>query len=272
MVESENFRQIEILVVDDQLSFRTAIEKILVDLRCNKVRLVDCGLRALSEVCRRHPDVIFMDLVMPGMDGLTASTIIRNYEADVRYRAFMVGLSNGKVDWRDYCIEAGMDLCLRKPVCHRDLEQLLQNLVVRSASSDTHQTRTPFPPNPVTHTSAQKKLRIIYAEDSPTERELLTKTLSMRGHDVVCHDNGKAALQAILTQPFDVLVTDNDMPCMNGLDLVRELLRLENPIKIVVTSGYLESEVEVKYRDLGVKRFLPKPSPDEKLFRAVESE
>lgn len=122
----------------------------------------------------------------------------------------------------------------------------------------------------MTHNSAPKKLRIIYAEDSPAEQELLTKTPSTRGHNVVCCENGEAALQAIVAQPFDILVTDNDMPRMNGVSLVRELRRLGSPIKIVVTSGYLEFEVEAKYRSLGVERFLPKPSPAEKIFRIVE--
>ncbi len=60
------------------------------------------------------------------------------------------------------------------------------------------------------------------------------------------------------------------MPHMTRLELVRELSQIEYPIKIVVTSGFLESEVEARYRDLGVKLFLPKPSPDEKIFWAVE--
>ena len=98
----------------------------------------------------------------------------------------------------------------------------------------------------------------------------MARTLSDRGHEIECCDNGEAALQAISDNAYDVLITDNDMPRMNGLNLVRELRRIKNPIRIVVTSGYLESEVEAEYRALGIERFLPKPSPDEKLFRAVE--
>lgn len=124
-VQSADFRQFEILVVDDQLFLRKALGKILTDLGCRKVRLADCGLRALSEVCRRHPDIILMDVLMPGMDGLTASTVIRDYEASQGHRAFILGLSNGKVDWREYCIEAGMDHCLGKPVSREYLESLL---------------------------------------------------------------------------------------------------------------------------------------------------
>lgn len=100
----------------------------------------------------------------------------------------------------------------------------------------------------------------------------MTRHLSDWGHDVVCCNNGKAALLAINEDSFDALITDNDMPRMNGLELVRELRRIKSPIKIVVVSGHLELEVESEYRNLGVEQFLPKPSPDEKLFRIVESD
>lgn len=124
----------------------------------------------------------------------------------------------------------------------------------------------------MTATPNQKKLRIVYAEDSPTEQELLQRLLSNRGHDVVCCDDGRTALRAIMAQTYDVLITDNDMPHMNGLDLVRELRKIQSPIKIVVTSGYLEAEVEGKYRALGIDRFLPKPASDEEVFQAVEGD
>ena len=118
--------------------------------------------------------------------------------------------------------------------------------------------------------STQKKLHIIYAEDSPAEREFLTQILSDRGHEVACFNDGQSALKAIVSSSYDVLITDNDMPHMPGLDLVRELRRLKSPIKIVVTSAYLEPEIEEQYRALGIELFLPKPSPDEKIFTAVE--
>lgn len=124
----------------------------------------------------------------------------------------------------------------------------------------------------MTATSTQKKLRIVYSEDSPAEQEMLKRLLSNRGHEVTCCDDGRTALRAIMAQTHDVLITDNDMPHMNGLDLVRELRQIQSPIKIVVTSGYLEAEVEAKYRALGIDRFLPKPASDEEVFQAVEGD
>ena len=117
-----------------------------------------------------------------------------------------------------------------------------------------------------------KKLRIIYAEDSPAEREILSRLLSNRGHDISCFEDGKPALRAFVEASYDVLITDNDMPHMTGLELVRELRKIGSRIKIIVSSGYLESNVEERYRDLGVHLFLPKPSPDEKIFKFVEGD
>lgn len=122
----------------------------------------------------------------------------------------------------------------------------------------------------MTSPSIPKKLRIIYAEDSPPEQELLSQILSKRGHEITCFDDGRPALQALLGGSYDVLITDNDMPHMTGLDLVRELRRRNISMKIIVTSGYLKSEVEEEYRAFGVQLFLPKPSPEERIFQAVE--
>jgi len=56
-------------------------------------------MQALKEVCHQHPDFIFLDAIMPGIDGSTASTIIRDYEADVGYRASVVGSQTRAVNF-----------------------------------------------------------------------------------------------------------------------------------------------------------------------------
>lgn len=124
----------------------------------------------------------------------------------------------------------------------------------------------------VSSSSTPKKLRIVYAEDSPMEQELLTMILSKRGHGVTCFGDGKSALQAIMENAYDVLITDHDMPCMTGLTLVSELRRINFPIKIVVTSGFLDDDVEARYRAFGIERFLQKPSPEDEILRAVEED
>lgn len=121
-------------------------------------------------------------------------------------------------------------------------------------------------------TAPSKKLRIICAEDSPDEQEWLSELLSGRGHSVKNCDNGQAALRELANASYDVLVTDNHMPRMGGLELIRALPNTLRPPKIIVTSAFLEPEIEEQYRNLGVCLFLLKPSPKEEILKAVEGD
>lgn len=145
-----------------------------------------------------------------------------------------------------------------------------RRLEMRLSEIETCESREEISSEPATASS--KKLRIICAEDSPDEQEWLANLLSGRGHFVTCCDNGKAALQELAKASYDVLVTDDDMPRMGGLELVRALQHAARLPKIIVSSAFLEPETEEQYRSLGVCLFLPKPSPKEKFLKAVEGD
>ncbi|MBN8707768.1 MAG: response regulator, partial [Verrucomicrobia bacterium] len=125
---------------------------------------------------------------------------------------------------------------------------------------------------PESVSAPSKKLRIIYAEDNLDDQERLSELLSGRGHSVTCCDNGQTALEEITRASYDVLVTDNDMPRMGGLELIRAFQNTRSIPKIIVSSAFMEAEREEQYRNLGVSLFLPKPSPSEKIVKAVEGD
>ncbi|MBN8708054.1 MAG: response regulator [Verrucomicrobia bacterium] len=143
-------------------------------------------------------------------------------------------------------------------------------LEMRLSEMEAGESREEIPSKPVAAPS--KKLRIICAEDSPDEQEWLSDLLSGRGHSVTFCDNGQAALLEFAKTSFDVLVTDDNMPRMGGLELVRALQNIPGLPKIIVSSAFLEPETEEQYRNLGVCLFLPKPSPKEKFLKAVEGD
>ena len=71
-------------------------------------------------------------------------------------------------------------------------------------------------------------------------------------------------------QPFDVLITDQDMPNMTGLQLVSELLRRGRKHKTIVLSGNLREEDELEFRALGVQKILAKPCLPSHVIEAVK--
>lgn len=118
----------------------------------------------------------------------------------------------------------------------------------------------------------KKTLRILYADDNPADQKLLLPILTRHGHSVVCVEDGDLALQAVAANPrdFDLVITDNNMPHMDGIHLVAELRRIRFEGKIVVISGHLNRNERIKYEALGVRSFVAKPCRYTELLEAIE--
>jgi len=125
-------------------------------------------------------------------------------------------------------------------------------------------------PNQIT---AKKPLRILCAEDNTMIGELLIKYLSAAGHAAEHVADGFEAWEKISAGLgcFDVLITDHQMPGLNGLELV-ELLRQANYRgRIVVHSGAVGAEETASYRALGVDAIVAKAASTAELLSAVEA-
>lgn len=81
---------------------------------------------------------------------------------------------------------------------------------------------------------------ILIAEDDATERGLLARGLAGDGHAVTEAENGLVALQKLTAAPgaFAALVTDVDMPELDGIELARRALAANPALKVLLMSGY----------------------------------
>lgn len=103
--------------------------------------------------------------------------------------------------------------------------------------------------------------RILCADDNRMVRESLRLILERTGYRVICAADGLEAWHLVLDEiePFDLLITDQDMPNMCGLELVRRLNDEGLLPEVVVISGNLTKEIIFEYRRLGVNQLLEKP-------------
>ncbi|HUI28515.1 MAG TPA: sigma-54 dependent transcriptional regulator [Candidatus Kryptonia bacterium] len=109
--------------------------------------------------------------------------------------------------------------------------------------------------------------RILLVEDEVNMVRMLAKILERKGYAVDTAGNGEAALQRLAEQPADVVITDLNMPVMDGMQLMRAMHeRRLTPITIVLTGhGTVQSAVEAM--KLGASDYLIKPcNPDELLI------
>lgn len=115
-------------------------------------------------------------------------------------------------------------------------------------------------------------VRILAVEDETAVARLLALVLCGPECKVTTACDGTEALAKIAAapQPFDVVITDHQMPKMTGLELVRQLRRDDFGGKIAVLSAHLNEENTRAYQAVGIDLMLSKPFDIDELRHAVE--
>ncbi len=103
--------------------------------------------------------------------------------------------------------------------------------------------------------------RILFVDDEMALADIGMQTLQSLGYKVVSRTSSIEALEAFRTQPdqFDLLITDNTMPNMTGIELAKNIKRIRPDIPIILCTGFTEGILEEKIKALGIAGFLMKP-------------
>jgi two-component system NtrC family response regulator len=107
--------------------------------------------------------------------------------------------------------------------------------------------------------SAMGRIRVLVAEDEENLAQILTTFLRGRGHHVVCVGDGKAALQALRDETFDVALLDIVMPEMDGLDTLKQMRAEPDPPEIIIITGNGTLETAINAMKLGAYDYMAKP-------------
>jgi len=121
----------------------------------------------------------------------------------------------------------------------------------------------------------EKSLRILVADDAELNRDLIIELLKKRGHFAEGVADGRQALAALENRSFDVLLLDEEMPGMTGLQTTAAIRRQEATTGkhqiIIGISGHATEDDEHRFRQAGMDASLAKPVEVQTLYRAVES-
>lgn len=113
--------------------------------------------------------------------------------------------------------------------------------------------------------SGKKRKAILVVEDSITARTLLKNILNTAGYDVKTSVDGVDAVSALRTQTFDLVVSDVQMPRMDGFDLVENIRRDKNlsDLPVVLVTGLESSEDRRRGIEVGANAYIVKSSFDQ---------
>lgn len=115
-------------------------------------------------------------------------------------------------------------------------------------------------------------MKVVVVDDERKIRRGLVKRIEAHGGWQVAgaFETGREALSFLLAHPADVVVTDIRMPGLSGLELISSIREIGRELQIIILSGYGEFAYAQRAIELGVRRFLTKPTNVAELIAALE--
>ncbi len=260
-----------ILVVDDNATNRQLVREMLSVAGClvNEAPGMVAGLEELRRACRSDTpyDLVVSDVLMPERDGFDLARAVRSDPALVATQIMLL-TSAGRRGEGQRAREMGVAAYLLKPVSRVELLEAVVAVLGGAMGREV-------PGGLVTRHSieeARRSLRVLLAEDNPVNQQVAALMLQRRGHHVDIVDNGRHAVEAVLRNPYDLVLMDIQMPVLDGLQATQEIRRaLEGrPLPIIAVTADVRLEERQRCLAGGMDGYLAKPFKAHELFAAVE--
>ena len=235
-----------ILVVEDDGPIRALLSELLSHAGYAVVQAGD-GAEALQHLRERHPHLIVLDLMLPGMSGWQFLERSRGQLAAANIPVLVLSAIEGKSDYPD---TLGVAAWLTKPI---DVERFMQAVAQLAGPSDAR-------PQPPGRGRPAAPARILLIEDERAIRGLLVEHLASEGYaldEAGSIDEARAHLAS--RQPTHI-VLDLMLPGRSGWDFLRERQRDQHlaSIPVLVVSAAPQARL-VEAKQLGADAFLSKP-------------
>jgi len=231
-----------ILVVDDLRSIRLTLGGILEDNGHNVVT-VENGYQAIEAAGGTHFDVIFMDIKMPGIDGVQTYREIKKIDpksAVVMMTAYSVE------DLVKEALEEGAYAIIYKPFDIDRVIAIIEELL-------------------------QETTLILVVDDQFGDRETLKGILEDKGYRVATARDGAEAIKMVKSQHYDIIFLDVRLPDMDGVETFEQVKKVDPEAVVIMMTGYTEEELVERAVSSGAYACIHKPFDMEKLVRLVEN-
>ena len=199
-------------------------------------------------------DLGIIEMQASGLNGIELAQTIREipFKGDI---PFILVSSVGKVN----NLPKGLfDEQLSKPVKLSDLFELVLGVM----SENRNKLKNVASHNIDKKLADKLPLRILSAEDNPTNQELVVTVMKKMGYTIDAVENGKKALEIMEHKSYDIILMDVQMPIMNGMEATHEIIakypESERPYIIAVTANAMPGDRE-RFLEAGMVDYLSKP-------------
>ena len=112
--------------------------------------------------------------------------------------------------------------------------------------------------------------KVLVIDDEAIVRTSSKRTLVPEGYEVKLADSGRAGIELLESESFDVILLDLKMPDMSGIDVLKVVMERWPGIKVIIVTGYSTVETAVEALRLGAFNHIEKPFTPDSLLAAVE--
>jgi two-component system cell cycle response regulator len=268
-----NYRHKVLIVDDEPLSVKLLAAKLPPD-QYTTIRAYN-GEEALEKVAEEFPDVILLDIMMPGISGYE---VTERLKVDPQTRDIPVILVTALDGTQDKLmgLRVGADEFLNKPVDTAELLARLKSLLRLKEYQEQLKARVQSQTVFTTSTAHERSIRekidlpfILVVEDSDKDAALIQRYLQEEPYHTDLTRDGEGAISRAQQEEIDLIVLDAFLPGMDGFEVCRLLKEAKETrnIQIIFVTCLLDIEGKIRAIDLGADDFLVKPiNADE--FRA----
>jgi len=255
----EGIRSLRTLIVEDNPTGRELLETFFhgFGMSCTTVADAEQGLTLLHDPAQ-HPgtgsfDLVLLDWLLPGLDGLAAATRIRHHEATLKLPLILMSAYAGKEE-EAQCRELGVNAFLPKPVTPSSLYDAILDATGHAQDA----TRRAAPAAVTAHFGG---VRVLLAEDNEANQFVAQELLGRLGVELEIAQNGIEAVEMACKGHFAAILMDMQMPEIDGLEATRRIRQdpaLRDLPIIAMTANAMKSD-EDACMAAGMNAFLAKP-------------
>lgn len=231
-----------ILVVDDLQSMRLTLGGILEDEGYNVVTVED-GYRAIEAVKKTHFEAIFMDIKMPGINGVQTFREIRKIDPK---SAVIMMTAYSVEDLVKEALEEGAYTIIYKPFDIGKIIAIIKELLL-------------------------DKTLVLVVDDLAGDRETIKAMLEEEGHRVTTASNGDEAIQLVKGKHYDVILLDVVMPGMDGIQTFERVKEIDPQVAVLMMTGYSEEELMERAIRVGSYTYIRKPIDVERVLAVLKN-
>ncbi|MGD0959680.1 MAG: response regulator [Methylomonas sp.] len=259
MIEQQ-LSALHVLLVEPSQTQRQIIGHYLEDLGISDINYLTSGSETLAELSHSIPDLIISAMYLPDMTGVDLVRAIRHHE-DSYEMAFLLISSETNIKYLEPIRQAGAIAILPKPFAELELMTALKATV-----DYLHPHKLNLDHMDIAD------LQILIVDDSEFSRKFISRIFRDIGiESISLAENGKQALQISNQHFFDLIVTDYNMPEMDGLELVKRL-RADGdnknvPILMVTSEQNINRLAAIE--QAGVSALLDKPFDPESVRKII---